>query len=53
MNVYRQAKYINSATGSPIFFNTDTKYYGSGEDSFEDYLNDLRTAEKFILWNIL
>ena len=25
MNVYRQAKYINSATGSPVFFNTETK----------------------------
>lgn len=48
MNVYRQVKYINSVAGSPIFFNTDTKYYGSGEESFEDYLNDLRTAEKFI-----
>ena len=48
MNVYRQAKYINCATGSPVFFNTETKYFASGEDSFEEYLNDLKTAEKFI-----
>ena len=48
MNVYRQAKYINSVTGSPIFFNTKTKYFSSGEASFEEYLEDLKTAERFI-----
>ncbi|EGL39001.1 phospholipase D domain protein [Parvimonas sp. oral taxon 110 str. F0139] len=48
MNVYRQAKYINSVTGSPIFFNTKTKYFSSGEESFDEYLNDLKSAEKFI-----
>lgn len=48
MNVYRQAKYVNTATGSPIFFNTKTKYFSSGEKSFEEYLNDLKSAKKFI-----
>lgn len=48
MNVYRQAKYVNTATGSPVFFNTKTKYFSSGEKSFEEYLNDLKSAKKFI-----
>lgn len=48
MNVYRQAKYVNAATGSPVFFNTKTKYFSSGEKSFEEYLNDLKSAKKFI-----
>lgn len=48
MNVYRQAKYVNTATGSPVFFNTKTKYFSSGEKSFQEYLNDLKSAKKFI-----
>ncbi len=48
MNVYRQAKYVNTATGSPVFFNTKTKYFSSGEKSFEEYLNDLKSAKKFV-----
>lgn len=48
MNVYRQAKYINEETKSPIFFNTQTKYFESGEDSFKEYIDDLNNAKKFI-----
>lgn len=48
MNVYRQAKYINESTGSPIFFNTDTKYFESGEDCFNEFVDDLNSAKKFI-----
>lgn len=48
MNVYRQAKYINNETKSPIFFNTETKYFESGEESFKEYISDLNKAKKYI-----
>lgn len=48
MNVYRQAKYLNETTGSPIFLNTETKYFESGEDSFNEYIDDLNSAKNFI-----
>lgn len=48
MNVYRQAKYINSETKSPVFFNTETKYFESGEESFNEFISDLNKAKKYI-----
>lgn len=48
INSYTLAKYINSSTGSPLFFNTKTDYFKSGEESFERYMDDLRSAKKFI-----
>lgn len=47
-NVYRIAKYINITTKSPLYFNTETMYFESGESSFEKYMEDLRSARDFI-----
>ena len=48
MNVYRQAKYISKSTGSPIFVNTKTKFFETGEDSFKEYIDDLNSAKDYI-----
>lgn len=48
INSYTIAKYINVSTGSPLFFNTGTEYFKSGEDSYEKYLEDLKSAKSFI-----
>ena len=36
------------AMGAPAFTDTDTKYFGCGEDFFVDYVEELKKAEKFI-----
>lgn len=48
INAYTSAKYINASTGSPMYFNTFTEYYPSGEDSFVRYIEDLKMANEFI-----
>lgn len=47
-SVYRQSKYINDWAGFPLYQNTSTKYYKSGEDMFPDMLAELEKAEHFI-----
>lgn len=47
-NAYTIAKYINTSTGSNLFFNTKTEYFKSGEDSFDRFIEDLKSAKKFI-----
>lgn len=42
-----QLKYLYGM-GAPTFTDTDTKYFGCGEDFFTDYLVELDKAEKFI-----
>lgn len=45
---YRQTKYINDWSGFPVYKNTATKYYKSGEEMFPAMLEELRKAEHFI-----
>lgn len=39
---------LNSAS-YPVYGNTETKYYPLGDEFFPDMINDIRSAEKFIL----
>lgn len=43
-----QSKYMENTCHSYLFNNTDTKYFKCGELFFEEYLNDLKNAKKFI-----
>lgn len=45
---YRQSKYINDWAGFPLYQNTSTQYYKSGEEMFVDMLAALESAEHFI-----
>lgn len=46
--VYRQAKYIRDWAKFPIYNNTSTKYYSSGESMFPEILQALEEARHFI-----
>lgn len=46
--VLGQSKYINDWGGYPIYRNTQTKYYRSGEEMFPDMLEELERAAHFI-----
>lgn len=46
-----QAKYIDQYGGYPIYENSDAKYYPSGEEMFDELIEDLKKAEHYILWN--
>lgn len=48
VSVYRQSKYINDWAGFPVYKNTATKYYPTGEEMFPDMLKALEEAEHFI-----
>ncbi len=41
-------KYLSRAGGSPVFKNTAVSYYALGDDMFEDMIDELEKAEKFI-----
>ena len=54
-DVYRQhpnkvqiCRYLEKE-GFPIYKNTDVKYYAEGEDVFDDMIEDLKNAKRFIL----
>lgn len=47
-SVYHQSKYINDFGHFPVYRNTSTKYYKSGEDMFPDMLETLKAAEHYI-----
>lgn len=47
-SVYNQVKYINDWASFPVYRNTATKYYRSGEEMFPDILEALKSAESFI-----
>ncbi len=40
--------YISNASRTPLFVNTDTKYFATGESFYESLLEELEKAEKFI-----
>lgn len=48
ISAYNQSKYIHDWSGFPLYRNTATKYYKSGEEMFEDMLLALEEAEHFI-----
>lgn len=43
-----QAVYIEKYGGYPIYQNSNTKYYASGEEMFGDLLESLRSAKHYI-----
>lgn len=45
---YGQMRYLYNKSKSPVYKNTVTKYYKSGEENFIDILDALRKAEHFI-----
>lgn len=47
-SVYNQVKYIHDWGAFPVYRNTATKYYRSGEEMFPDMLEALKSAESFI-----
>lgn len=46
--IYSQVIQIKEYSGSHIFCDTETKYYSSGEEIFEEMLVELEKAKKFI-----
>lgn len=46
---FNQAKYIEKFTLCPVYDNSSTEFLPSGEDFFENLINELKKAEKFIL----
>lgn len=45
----RQSNYIYSTCRIPAYTNTETEYFGDGEEAFESILSDVRKAESFVL----
>ncbi|MDR0720071.1 MAG: cardiolipin synthase [Treponema sp.] len=43
-----QTKYLQQYAGFPVYTNTETQYFGSGELFFERVLEELKKAEKYI-----
>jgi cardiolipin synthase len=43
-----QIKYLNDHAGFPVFKNTETEYYPTGETFFESMLKELKKAERYI-----
>lgn len=46
-------KYLWNCTTSPVYKNTDVKYYGDTCDAMAAQLDDMMQAEHFIFWNIM
>ena len=46
--IIKQFNYLQNRVGYPYYKNTNTKYYTSGEDAFNDILIDLSNAKHFI-----
>jgi cardiolipin synthase len=47
-----QARYILNSSGFPIYKNTETEYFPSGEEFFVSLIEELNKAEKFIFIEI-
>ncbi len=48
INLEKQARYLTNIAKGMLFENTDVRYYKMGEDFFEDFLEDLKNANKSI-----
>ncbi len=46
--IARQMRYIKKTAYAPVFKNTETRYFASGEEYFEALLSELRRAQKYI-----
>ncbi len=46
--IFNQSMYIFNTTNMPIYKNTETLYYDSGETFFDALIEELKKAEKFI-----
>ena len=46
--VLSQVNYLSDTAGFPVYENTETKYYSSGESNFPELLKALQSAEHFI-----
>ena len=46
--IYKQSQYIANNTFLPVYNNTETKYFESGESFFDSLIEDLRNAKDFI-----
>lgn len=46
--VASQSYYMEKVSRTPVFTNTKAEYYGTGEEFYESYLEELKKAEKFI-----
>ena len=47
-HVFRQTEYLSKCAGYPVSKAGETKYFACGEEMMDSFLNDLRSAEKFI-----
>ena len=45
---YRLFKYTEDYAGSLVYQNTDVRYYPMGEDVWPDFVDDLKSAKKYI-----
>ncbi|MEG2001370.1 MAG: PLDc N-terminal domain-containing protein, partial [Evtepia sp.] len=48
VELVQQAQYLNNATSCPIYNDTETQYFPSGEDLFPTLLDELSKAKKYI-----
>ncbi len=48
MMAYRQSKYIDDFGHFPVYQNTSTRYYKSGEEMFPDMLETMKQAKHYI-----
>jgi cardiolipin synthase len=47
-NVANQSRYILKASGFPVYNNSESIYFSSGEEFFISFIEELKKAEKFI-----
>lgn len=47
-SIAQQSYYIDKCGGFPVYKNTETQYYGCGEELFPAMLDEIAKAEKFI-----
>lgn len=47
-SVYNQSQYINKWAAFPVYKNTETKYYATGEEMYPEMLKALEAASHFI-----
>lgn len=45
---FRQAAYLKNDSGFPVYSNTTSEFYGSGEAFFEALIKELKKAKKYI-----
>lgn len=46
--IYKQSQYIANNTFLPVYNNTETKYFESGESFFKSLIEDLKNAKDFV-----